>query len=78
VTGTILSSKPFVLTSNLDVIAEGKSFLTLSGPISGAHGITKLGGRDAALNANNSYSGPTVVSEGKLQFKRERARRQSR
>jgi len=68
VTGGHSFTNPFVLTSKLDVIVEGNSFLTLSGPISGAQGITKLGAGTLLLNANNSYSGPTVVSEGKLQF----------
>ncbi|HEV8290616.1 MAG TPA: autotransporter-associated beta strand repeat-containing protein, partial [Tepidisphaeraceae bacterium] len=67
-TGSHSFTNPFVLASNLDAIVEGNSFLNLSGPVSGSQGITKFGAGTLLLSGSNSYSGPTVVNEGKLQF----------
>jgi autotransporter-associated beta strand protein len=62
-------TSPMILSSRLDTIVEGNSVLTLSGPISGSQGITKFGLGTLLLNAaNNSYSGPTIIEEGKIQF----------
>jgi autotransporter-associated beta strand protein len=69
VNGSHSFTNPMILSSTLDTIVEGNSLLTLSGPISGSQGITKFGAGTLVLNAaNNSYSGPTIINEGKIQF----------
>ena len=44
----------------------GNGFLSLSGVVSNG-GITKVGQGKLSLFANNTYTGPTTVSEGRLQ-----------
>src|SRR5206468_11092065 len=55
-------------SSKRDAIIQGNSFMNLSRPNSGSQGITKFGAGTLLLSGSNSYSGPTVVNEGKLQF----------
>ncbi|MBN8460807.1 MAG: autotransporter-associated beta strand repeat-containing protein [Verrucomicrobia bacterium] len=42
------------------------SSLSIDGPVSGPHGITKNGGNRLELRANNSYTGNTAITTGTL------------
>jgi autotransporter-associated beta strand protein len=59
------------LEGDMDVATYGAFFysfgdLTIGGKISGTGGITKSGSGDLTLIGSNSYSGLTVVSEGRI------------
>jgi autotransporter-associated beta strand protein len=44
----------------------GTGNLTVSGPISGGFGLTKVGSGAATLAGSNTYTGPTIVNAGTL------------
>ncbi len=63
--------KPIAMDGNLtvNVLNNGGTawdFLTLSGNLSGAGGLTKTGGGTLTLQGNNTYGGTTTVSGGFL------------
>ncbi len=57
-------------TSTIDVGATD-GVLTVNGNVSGPGGLTKLGTsiRQTVLNGINTYTGPTTITQGVLQFK---------
>jgi autotransporter-associated beta strand protein len=57
---------PVQLVDTVEVITAGTSLLNMSGPISGAGGIIKLGSGELILSGRNSYSGTTTIVEGTL------------
>jgi fibronectin-binding autotransporter adhesin len=65
--GTCVWSGPIVLQGATPRIAVENSTLLISGVISGAGSLTKQGAGTLRLDANNVYSGTTVLSEGILQ-----------
>jgi len=64
--GTGVWSGPIVLQGATPQISVKNSTLLVSGPVSGAGSFTKRGDGTLVLNANNTYSGATVLAEGKL------------
>jgi autotransporter-associated beta strand protein len=70
--GTLQADRGPVSLANALVIAAGTSFidgpqnLTLTGPISGSGGLTKLGAGTLTLSGASSYSGTLTIAEGAL------------
>ncbi len=60
-TGAITLNKSAVLES------DGTANVTVSGVVSGAGGITKTGTGTVRLSANNTYSGPILITQGTLE-----------
>jgi len=60
------SLRDFTLGSAGGIFDTTGNTVTLSGGISGAGGLTKIGAGVLELAHNNSYTGPSVVSEGTL------------
>ncbi|WP_156255167.1 autotransporter-associated beta strand repeat-containing protein [Sandarakinorhabdus oryzae] len=56
-----------VVTNGVGTIDTGSNFFTLSGVVSGAGSLTKIGGGTLALNGANSYAGGTNLDAGTLQ-----------
>ena len=65
-TGVAYSTCPVVLTG--DTLLSGSGLFTLAGPISGPYGLIKGGSSTVILAGSNSYSGPTSINSGILQF----------
>ena len=68
---TLAYAKPITLAGNLTVNVLNSNgtvydFLTLSGNLSGAGGLTKIGGGTLTLQGSNSYGGTTTVGGGFL------------
>lgn len=64
--GTGIWSGPIVLQGATPQISVENSTLLVSGLVSGAGSFTKRGDGTLVLNANNTYSGATVLAEGRL------------
>lgn len=61
-------SAPVVLASTMDASIEPGASLSLSGIISGAGGVNKVGGGLLSLTGANTFSGPVSVTGGTLAF----------
>ncbi|WP_276485505.1 cellulose binding domain-containing protein [Paraflavitalea pollutisoli] len=55
-------SMPIVLTDQLQVNTITSNRITLSGPISGAGGLTKTGPGFLYISGNNTYAGNTIIN----------------
>jgi fibronectin-binding autotransporter adhesin len=66
--GDHVISAPVLLASSLDASTETGSSLTLSGVVSGAGGVNKVGGGLLSLTGANTFSGPVSVTAGTLAF----------
>ncbi len=69
--GTLLATGPFTLGLPLTFPGNGTvdtngANVTLTGPISGPGGLTKVGAGDLALAGQSSYTGLTTVAAGRL------------
>ena len=59
---------PMVLNSNTNLaVSNPGNALTISGPVTGAGGLTKVGSGTLVLAGNCSYSGSTTITAGLLQ-----------
>ncbi len=73
--GTVTAGNSFVSTLAGPVALQGVTTfdisgnLTIAGDVSGPGGLVKSGGASVPLRGTNTYTGPTTVSEGTLQFK---------
>ena len=56
------------LPSGAVSIGNNNASTTYAGTLSGAGGLTKIGGGVLALGGSNTYQGPTVISSGVLQL----------
>ena len=63
--GFTANTAAIALAADTNVYANSSS-LTLSGPITGAFGLEKIGTNTVTLTGTNSYSGPTSVTAGTL------------
>ncbi len=69
VSGNNSTTTPIVLAANNSVISSDAGTLTLSGTISGANnGVTTTGTGTIVFAAPNSFTGPTTVNEGILNY----------
>lgn len=66
--GTASTYTPTGVTLNADLTANAVGNLTISGPISGAGGITKTGTGRLALTGANTYGGLVMVKAGTLEL----------
>jgi autotransporter-associated beta strand protein len=63
--GTLTISAP-VANAGYALTVDGPANVTLSGPVAGGGGVTKIGVGTLRLSSGNSYSGVTTVNAGKL------------
>ncbi len=66
--GSHTISAPLHLASDTTFTAAAASSLSISGPIDGSGGVTLTGSGVLTLSGANSYTGPTQVNGGTLQF----------
>lgn len=65
--GAATVTNAIVTTDTLSIESpNGSNRLTLSGPISGAGGLSLIGNGPKSLDGTNTYAGPTVVSAGSV------------
>jgi autotransporter-associated beta strand protein len=65
--GTHMISAPLILISNVTfTVTNSTDALEVSGPITGAGGVTVMGAGTLSLTGSNSYSGATTVNSGTL------------
>ncbi len=65
--GSHTISAPISLTSSVDVtVTNAGDTLTVSGPVGGVGGVSKLGSGTLVLGSNNSYAGNTNIGGGTL------------
>jgi fibronectin-binding autotransporter adhesin len=70
-TSTVTFSGPIALEKDLHLYSisdasRGNAVLRVAGVISGSSGLVKIGGEDAFLTADNTYTGLTTVNNGRL------------
>ena len=65
---TVDSTTPVTITGNNTFWVSAGNSMTVNGPIAGPGGFLMTGGGVLAFNASSSYSGPTTVNGGTLNF----------
>ena len=63
-TAPLITSRQVIIGENGATFENGGGYLTFTTPLSGPGGITRTGGGLLTLHGNQTYEGPTVISNG--------------